>query len=53
MIHMDNYGVQFSVNLKICPRLLIFELSDCTLRIFMDDFSVSQYCYFWIDILGF
>ena len=32
MIHMDRE--QFSVKMKICPRLLIFELSDCTLRIF-------------------
>ena len=35
--------------MKICPRLLIFELSDSTLRIFRKyDFSD-----FWIDIWGF
>ena len=33
--------MQFSVKKKICPRLLIFELSDCTLRIFRGfDFSI-------------
>ena len=37
MIHMEH----FSVKMKICPRLLIFELSDCTLRIFRGyDFSI-------------
>ena len=41
MIHMDNSGVQFAVKMKICPRLLIFELSDCTLRIFRGyDFNI-------------
>ena len=47
-------GVQFSVKMKICPRLLIFELSNCTLRIFRGmilAFFIN--CYFWIDILGF
>ena len=43
MIHMDNLGVQFSVKMKICSRLLIFELSDCTLRIFRGyDFSIFK-----------
>ena len=29
--------------MKICPKLLIFELSDCTLRIFMGyDFSIFK-----------
>ena len=38
MIHR----VQFSVKMKICPRLLIFELSDCAVRIFRGlDFSIS------------
>ena len=40
--------------MKIYPRLLIFELSDCTLRIFRGyHFSIFKYCYFWTDILGF
>ena len=40
MIRMDK-GVQFSVKMKICPRLLIFELSYCSLRIFRGyDFSI-------------
>ena len=33
--------MQFSVKMKMCPRLLIFELSNCTLRIFRGyDFSI-------------
>ena len=40
--------------MKICSKLLIFELSDCTLRIFRGyDFSIFLNCYFWIDSLGF
>ena len=40
--------------MKICPRLLIFELSDSTLGIFRGyDFSIFPNCYFWIDILRF
>ena len=40
--------------MKICPRLLIFELSDCTLGIFRGyDFSIFKILLFWIDILGF
>ena len=38
MVHM---GVQFSVEMKFCPRLLIFEPLDCTLGIFRGyDFSI-------------
>ena len=41
MVHMDNWDYIFSVKMKICPRLLIFELSDGTLRIFRGyDFSI-------------
>ena len=47
--------VKFSVKMKTCPRLLIFEPSDCTLRIFRgyDFLTFFKYCYFWIDIWGF
>ena len=39
--------------MKICPKLLIFELSDCTLRIFRGyDFSIFLILLF-LDRLGF
>ena len=39
--------------MKICPRLLIFELSDCTLRILGGMIlAFLKYCYVRIDILG-
>ena len=37
MIHMNNLGV----NMKICHRFLIIEVSDCTIKIFRGyDFSI-------------
>ena len=40
--------------MKFCPRLLIFELLDCTLGTFRGMIlAFLKYCYFWIDILGF
>ena len=40
--------------MKICHKLLIFGLSDCTLRIFRGyDFSIFLILLFWIDSLGF
>ena len=39
--------MQFSVKMKICHRLLIFELSDCTLRIFRGyDFCIFILLFF-------
>ena len=40
--------------MKSCRRFLIFEVSDCSLRIFRGyDFSIFlKYFYFWIDIFG-
>ena len=40
MIYMDNKGYS-SVKMKVCLRLQIFEISDCTLRLFRGyDFSI-------------
>ena len=54
MIYMDIIRVHFSVKMKIDLRLLIFELLDCTLRIFRGyNYRIFSILYFWIDILGF
>ena len=45
---------EFSMKIILCFRLLIFEVLDCTLKIFRGyDFGIFKYYFVWIGISGF